>query len=52
MARWVLAKRMDTPLTVAIASERRNHEARKRTMSVRRRANFIVRYRESQECPI
>lgn len=52
IARWVLAKRMETPLTVAMASERRNQEARKRTMSVRRPASFMVRYKESQECPM
>ena len=52
MARWVLAKRMETPLTVAMASERRNQDARKRTISARRLASFIVRYKESQECPM
>lgn len=43
IARWVLAKRMETPETVAMASERRNQEARKRMMSVRRWARVMVR---------
>lgn len=48
MCNSVLAYNTAVPDTVAMASERRNQAARKRTISFRRRASLTVRQREDQ----
>lgn len=48
----VLAKRIETPETVAIASDRRNHDARKIRISGRAGVRRIVLYSDAQECLI
>lgn len=48
----VLAKRIETPDTVAMASDRRNHAARKRRISGKAGVRRIVLYSDAHECLI
>lgn len=48
MRSCVLAYKTAVPETVAIASDNKNHAAKNKTMSLRRRASFMVRHKDAQ----